>query len=107
MADTRGCCEACAFDCHAGHSLKLAGTSPFFCDCGADNLCKRCTFDVTGKKYRTQPWSVIFVVWILGGVVLFMCALAGTFVKLADYSHLKAAVKRAWRRATLATASSY
>ena len=35
---SRGCCQLCAFTCHAGHTVRLVVRAvPHFCDCGADD----------------------------------------------------------------------
>lgn len=57
----RGCCEPCSRTCHAGHNVKYARTSDFFCDCGSEGLCTavvdpKCTFVNTGPAFVKQPW---------------------------------------------------
>jgi hypothetical protein len=70
----KGCCGACARNCHAGHDLQYAKFSAFFCDCGSgdadDDGCGVCRCnhaDATPYPAPAQPTLPVGVSGYAGG----------------------------------------
>ena len=58
-SDEKGICESCAYICHAGHELVLAGNyKGFICSCGSSCTMEPCLCCAPGKAHPCCSYSL-------------------------------------------------